>query len=275
MSTLRSLDVDSDAPAVITWQWNNSNCSLAEPDPQIKSITLTTRFTTTSAFFQLNIPIKLKGIKTLTSIILRISSSSIASFNFLPNADEALSPMRAQSGTVLDAIRQLANVTVLSVYVKAHEQSSAQLQSISDAINQDLIPSFRDDLSRMYTGTGAKIITLSVPAAHQSPPTYDEAKSPPPSAPIFDRKRPRKDFRDSRDEDLALIWARLGDDAERLNALEQENGALREEAREVRKQFQKIETCLQDLREDIDALESRLRRGGLNWETSWMPTLKG
>lgn len=41
------------------------------------------------------------------------------------DADEPLHPIRAQGGAVLDAIRQLAHVTSLSVYVEALALSNA------------------------------------------------------------------------------------------------------------------------------------------------------
>ncbi|KAJ4176950.1 hypothetical protein NW755_014143 [Fusarium falciforme] len=56
----------------------------------------------------------------------------------------------------------------------------------------------------MYGGSGAKMISLLDPV-HLPPPAYDETEPPLPSAPILDRKRLRKDSRDERDEDIALI----------------------------------------------------------------------
>ncbi|KAF4450431.1 hypothetical protein F53441_6430 [Fusarium austroafricanum] len=303
MSTLPSLNIHKTAPAVIAWQWNGSTCSLAEPDPQIKSITLTTRFDTTCALFELSIPIKLKGIKTSSSLLLRIPPSSIASFDFLSSATvpqavqdkftstalclnfhlhqslkvllpadthEPLYPLRAQSGTVLDAIRQLTNVTSFSVYTEALVLSNAQLSSISDAIGQGLLPPCCDDLASLYSGTGAKAITLSpdtLSSTSQHPPSYDEVEPPPPSAPIYDRKRPRKDSRDERDEDIALIWAQLQimqkRDAERMRALELENEDLKRVIDEhkilidgLQERLMTYEKNQKDLKEEFGALET-------------------
>jgi hypothetical protein len=192
MTTLPTLDIHKSTPAVVTWQWNDSTRYLAEPDPQIKRVTFTTRFDTTCAFFELSIPIKLKGIKTSSSIILRIPPSSIASFDFVSSttapevihskfnsttvcldlqlnqhlqilvpadSHEPLHPIRAQGGIVLDAVRQLANATSFSIYVEALALSNTQLQSVRDVISQGLAPVYNDDLASMYGGSGAKIIT--------------------------------------------------------------------------------------------------------------------
>ncbi|KAF4948640.1 hypothetical protein FSARC_13690 [Fusarium sarcochroum] len=292
MSTPASLNVYKTTPAVIAWQWNNETRSLAEPDPPIKSITLTTRFDATNTFFELSIPIRLKGIKTSSSIILRIPPSSIAYFDFVQSmtvpdtvrdkfdsttlclnfqlnehlklllpvdVHEPLSPMRTHSGRVFDAIRELANVTSLFVYVEASRLSNAQLQSIGDAIDLGSLPPASDDLASMYGGTGAKIIALPA-SADLPPPSYDEAEPPPPSAPIYDRKRPRKDDRDERDEDIALIWAQLQmmqkDHVEEKKALRRENEDLKQEIHELRERLTTFEKYHESLKEEFGALEA-------------------
>jgi hypothetical protein len=241
MATLSTLDVNTTSPAVVSWSCNEVTRFLAEPDPQIRDITFTTRFDTTATFFQLNIPIRLKGIKTGTTLILRIPPSSITSFKvesptapsavrdkFHPStrldfqlnahpevlvstqAQEPLAPLRAQSGTVLDALHELANSTAISVYVNGIS-SKTQLQPVCDAIGKGLGPSLviQNDLLSMYGGAGAKVITLQAPHT-LPPPSYDQTEPPPPHAPIFDsRKRRRKDDGEERDEDIALIWAQL------------------------------------------------------------------
>lgn len=287
-----TLDIHKSTTAVIVWRCNHPTCCLAEPDPQIKRIILTTRFDATCAWFELSIPIKLKGIKTASSIIIRILPSSIAAFNYVPSttapqvvhdklasttlclefqlnqhlqilvpadAHEPLHPIRAQGGIVLDAIRQLANVTSLSVYVEALALSNSQLQSVRDAISQGLAASSHQDLTSMYGGSGAKIISLVDPM-HLPPPTYDETEPPPPSAPIFDRKRLRKDSRDERDEDIALIWAQIRmmqkNDAQRIRDLERENDDLKHKIAEMGEQFTMLLTRQTRLEEEFGALET-------------------
>ncbi|KAL6916887.1 hypothetical protein ACHAPO_006767 [Fusarium lateritium] len=302
MATLSNLDVNTTNSAVAAWCWNNATRFLAEPDPQIRDITFTTRFDSIATFFQLNIPIRIKGIKTGTTLILRISPSFISSFEITPNptipsavrdkfhsstlclnfrlnrhpevlvsaeAHEPLAPLRAQSGTVLDAIHELANITALSIYIKDSGTSTAQLQPVCDAVDSGVSLVVQDDLVSMFSGTGAKIVTLPAPhadAPHQElpPPSYDQTEPPPPHAPIFEsrkRRRLKDDPRDERDEDIALIWAQLETMQARygaeIKALREENLDLREEVDDLRKQVTASEKRHKDLKEEFDALETR------------------
>ncbi|KAM0351685.1 hypothetical protein ACHAPU_002695 [Fusarium lateritium] len=293
MATLSSLDINTTAPAVIAWQWNDAPCLLAQPDPQIRDITLSTRFDSTGTFFQLNVPIRVKGIRTGTTLILRILSSSISSFDFAQSAtvpdavrdkfhsstllldfvldqhpqilisteaQEPLSPSRAQSGIILDAVHQLANITSLSVYIKASEISKTQLQSVRDAISQGLSLVIQNDLTSMFGGKGAKVVSLP-PPVDSLPPSYEQTEPPPPLAPIYDRKRPRKDSREERDEDIALIWAQLGKiqklHREEIYALKEENQDLKQEIGELRERLATSENKQQELKEEFNALEAR------------------
>ncbi|RBR15917.1 uncharacterized protein FIESC28_07119 [Fusarium coffeatum] len=299
MATLSTLDVNTTSSAVVSWRWNEVTRFLAEPDPQIRDITFTTRFDNTATFFQLNIPIRIKGIKTGTSLILRIPPSSISSFevtaqspavpsavrekfpsststllDFQLNAhpeilvptqaQEPLAPLRAQSGTVLDALHELANSTALSIYIKgAHK---AQLQPVCDIIGKGngLPLVIQHDLLSMFGGVGAKVITFPAPPTESlPPPSYDQTEPPPPHAPIFDtRKRRRKDDGgEERDEDIALIWAQLEKIQTRhgleLKALREENLDLRDEVDDLRKRLAASEKSHQDLKEEFDALTTR------------------
>ncbi|QPC59359.1 hypothetical protein HYE67_001590 [Fusarium culmorum] len=316
MATLSSLGVNTTNSAVVAWCWNDATRFLAEPDPQIRDITFTTRFDSIATFFQLNIPIRIKGIKTGTTLILRISPSFISSceitrnptipsvvrdkfhsstlcLNFCLNthpevlvsaeAQEPLAPLRAQSGTVLDSIHELANITALSIYIKDSGTSIAQLQPVCDAVSNGVSLVVQDDLASMYSGAGAKVVTLPVPCtdvprtdvphtdaphidaphAELPPPSYDQTEPPPPHAPIFEsRKRRRpKDLRDERDEDIALIWAQLETMQARygaeIKALREENLDLREEVDDLRKQVAASDKRHKDLQEEFDALETR------------------
>ncbi|KAI6771230.1 hypothetical protein HG531_008855 [Fusarium graminearum] len=322
MATLSSLGVNTTNSAVVAWCWNDATRFLAEPDPQIRDITFTTRFDSIATFFQLNIPIRIKGIKTGTTLILRISPSFISSceitrnptipsvvrdkfrsstlcLNFCLNtypevlvsteAQEPLAPLRAQSGTVLDLIHELANITALSIYIKDSGTSTAQLQPVCDAVSNGVSLVVQDDLASMYSGAGAKVVTLPAPHADAThtdvpratdvphtdaphaelpPPSYDQTEPPPPHAPIFEsrkRRRPkydlRDDLRDERDEDIALIWAQLETMQARygaeIKALREENLDLREEVDDLRKQVAASDKRHKDLQEELDALETR------------------
>ncbi|RKK85926.1 hypothetical protein BFJ71_g14016 [Fusarium oxysporum] len=290
MATLSSLDVNNITPAVVTWRWINETRFLVGPDPQIRDITITTRFDSQETLFDLNIPIRLKGIKTGTFLIVRVLPSSISSFDFIEapsvpdevrdkfhsstllldfrlnqrpkllvsvEADEPLSPQRTQSGAVLDALRELANVTVFSVYIANSATSKAQLQQIRHAISDGLFLFIQDDLTTMFRGTGGKVVTL--PSSTQlPPPAYDETEPPPPPAPIYDRKRPRKDEREERDDDIALIWAKLEmiqtRHSEELYALRDENRDLKQEINDLRERLIESERKRQDLEEEFGSL---------------------
>ncbi|KAJ4118966.1 hypothetical protein NW768_010709 [Fusarium equiseti] len=296
MATLSTLDVNTTSPAVVSWCCNETTRFLAEPDPQIRDITLTTRFDGTATFFQLNIPIRIKGIKSATTLILRISPPLVSSLEVTqsPTAPSAvrdkfhpstlldfqlnahpevlvstqaqvpLAPLRAQSGTILDAIHELANTTALSVYIKG--TSKTQLQTVCDAIGNSNAKCsslvIENDLLSMYGGVGAKVVTL--PAPHTlPPPSYDQTEPPPPHAPIFNsRKRRRKDDREERDEDIALIWAQLEKIQTRhgleLKALREENLDLRDEVDDLRKRLAASEKSHQDLKEEYEALATRM-----------------
>jgi FtsZ-binding cell division protein ZapB len=302
MATLSSLDVNTTNSAVVAWCWNDTTRFLAEPDPQIRDITFTTRFDSIATFFQLNIPIRIKGIKTGTTLILRIPPSFISSFEITRNptipsavrdkfhsstlcldfrlnrhpqvlvsaeAQEPLAPLRAQSGTVLDAIHELANITALLIYIKDSGTSTTQLQPVCDAVGNGVSLVVQDDLVSMYSGTGAKIVTLpaphtDAPSEELAPPSYDQTEPPPPHAPIFEsrkRRRLKDDTRDERDEDIALIWAQLETMQARygaeIKALREENLDLREEVDDLRKQVAASDKRHKDLKEEFDALETR------------------
>lgn len=276
MSSSPCLDIHHSAKAVIQWQSDTTAHTLAKPDPQVSSITFTCRFDKTCAFFELSIPVKLKGLDTTTAVTLRACASSIVSLDVVKNptvpvtiqrefdsptlclnfslnhhlnvlvptpALEPLSPARKHSGAVLDAIRDLSNATVLSIFIEAQAAPSS-LQSISDAVTEGLLKSFhslRYHLASMYGGLGAKLIDLSVQTA-LPPPAYDDT-DPPPPPPIdcnYNKKRPRQDSQSPRSSDIALIWDELRSlketrcrDQVRIEALETENKRLRQENEEL------------------------------------------
>jgi len=267
-----------------------------------------TRFEKTCAFFELDIPVKLKGIDH-TSITLRACASSIVSLDLVRNpavtnaiqkefdsvtlqldftvnrcldvllpiaASEPLSPARARSGVVLDAVRDLCQATTFSIYVEAREAPpSPGFQIISDAVQEGLFKSFRSSqfqLASMYSGSGAKLVKLAIDTS-LPPPSYDEVEAPPPPPPIDHknkRKRPRQDSQTERENDIALVWielktmkATIALGEKRIEALEAENKKLRQENKdlcqgmdELRERCTAFETSQKDLTHSFEVLET-------------------
>ncbi|KAM0341671.1 hypothetical protein ACHAPU_009917 [Fusarium lateritium] len=301
MSSSPCLEIHHTTKAVIQWQADTSTHTLAKPDPKVSSITLVTRFDKTCAFFELSVPLKLKGIDTTTAITLRACASSIVSLDLVKNptvptaiqkefgsttlclgltlkrqldvfvptpALEPLSPARAHSGAVLDAVRDFCQVTAFSIYIEARATPSGPgFQSISDAVSQGLLESFsssRYQLASMYGGLGGKFITLLI-EPNLPPPSYD-ATDPPPPPPIDsynDRKRPRQDSSTERHDEIALIWnelramkeAKTGDE-KRIEALEKENKELKQSIDTFRSRCEALEKSQQDLKYSFEALET-------------------
>jgi archaellum component FlaC len=302
------LDIHHTTTAVIEWPSEGTTRVLANADhPKVSSLTLMTRFEKTCAFFELDIPVKLKGIDH-TSITLRACASSIVSLDLvtnpavtnavqkefdsvvlqldftvnrcldvlLPNAaSEPVSPARARSGVVLDAVRDLCQATTFSIYVEAREAPpSPGFQAISDAAKEGLFKSFRSSqfqLASMYSGSGAKLVNLTVDTS--LPPSYDEVDAPPPPPPIDHknkRKRPRQDSQTERENDIALVWIELKNmkatialGEKRIEALETENMKLRQENKdlcqgmdELRERCTAFETSQKDLTYSFEVLET-------------------
>ncbi|KAJ4125600.1 hypothetical protein NW765_001374 [Fusarium oxysporum] len=95
------IGIHNTTPAVIGWQRNNALHFLTEPDPNYNNITLTTRFDTTCSFFELSVPIKIKGIRlkddkagdnSISALLLRICPSTVKSLSLtsIATAPEAI-----------------------------------------------------------------------------------------------------------------------------------------------------------------------------------------
>ncbi|KAF5660856.1 hypothetical protein FHETE_8707 [Fusarium heterosporum] len=301
MSSSPCPNVHHTTKAVIQWQSDETTRTLTKPDPKVSSITLVTRFDKTCAFFELSIPLKLKGIDTTTAITLRACASSIASLDLVKNptvptaiqkefgsttlclgltlkrhldvfvptpASEPLSPARAHSGAVLDAVRDFCQVTAFSLYIEARAAPSGPgFQSISDAVSQGLLESFnssRYQLASMYGGLGGKLVILFIEAT-LPPPSYDDS-DPPPPPPIDsynDRKRPRQDSSAERHDEITLIWNELRAmkeakirDEKRIEALEKENTELKQSMDTFRTRCDALEKSQQDLKHSFEVLET-------------------
>jgi hypothetical protein len=302
------LDIHHTTDAVIQWESDGKTRSLSKGDPKATPVTLTTRFDKTCAFFELSVPLKLKAIDH-TTITLRACASSIVSLDlvknptvpdalqqeldsislclsftlnrhldvFLPTAAlEPVSPARAPSGLVLDAVRDLCQATAFSIFIEARENPG--FQAISDAASQGLLKSFRSSrfqLASMYGGQGAKLVVLAGDAL-LPPPSYNEVEPPPPP-PIDlknDRKRPRQDSQNEHNNNIALIWKELQDmrdimsrDEKRIEALETENKKLRQDNKDLSQGMDKLrerctalETSQQDLKHSLEVLDTDSER---------------
>lgn len=298
------LDIHHTTNVIIQWESDGTTRSLSKGDPKANPVTLTTRFDKTCAFFELSVPLKLKVIDH-TTITLRVCASSIISLDLVKNptvpdalqqelgsislclslivnrhldvllptaALEPVSPARAPSGLVLDAVRDLCQATAFSIYIEARENPG--FRAISDAASQGLLKSFRSSrfqLTSMYGGQGAKLVNLSSDAS-LPPPSYNEVEPPPPPPPIDlknDRKRPRQDSQNEHNN-IALIWKELQDmketmarDEKRIEALETENKKLRQENKDMSQGMDKLrerctalETSQQDLKHSLEVLDT-------------------
>lgn len=287
-STSSCLDIDETVPAVVEWEYDNATHWLARPDPKIDNITLKLRMNESRALVELSFPINLKGVNSLSVIIISVPPSSITSFDstsvtIVPDAvqekfhspvtrlsfqvnkslqllapvavKEPLAPTRSQSGTVLDALRILSDVTSFGVYVEASKLSKAQLQYISDTVSQSRLTPSHDqhDLASMYRGTGAKVVNLS-PHVQDAPPSYDETEPPPPAPPINERKRRRVDSQDGGNE-IARIWAELKARNEQDRLVQQELSTLRQENRSLKQDLDQLRQQVTTFRNDFSILQ--------------------
>ncbi|KAF4998625.1 hypothetical protein FGRMN_2951 [Fusarium graminum] len=291
------LDVNVTVPAVVAWENDDVTHYIARPDPKVDNITLKIRINDSRALVELRFPINLKGVNSLSVVIVSVQPSSIASFNStsvspVPDAvqdklsgpvtclsfqvnkcleilapvavKEPLAPTRSQSGIVLDALRAFADVTSFNVYIEAAKLSKSQLQYINDSVSQSRLTPSHDqyDLASMYRGAGAKIVNLS-PQVQDAPPSYDETEPPPPAAPISERKRRRVDSEDGNNE-IIRIWAELKARDERdrlvqqeLSALKQKNLSFKEELGQLRQQVTTFHNDLSTLKQDVEQLQGQ------------------
>lgn len=293
MSTSTHLHLDSTAPAVIEWEVDNTIHYLTDPDPRNTHVTLESRFLgEDSGAFKICIPIQLKGVdcnthvtiiihpdiidaiepetfavgpapvhkKLICSVIcLRFHLSQPLQIVVPVAAAEPLHPKRKPSGDVLDAVRSLARVTALSVYVSDNELPKAKLNAVCKAISQrqvKLLPR-QDDLASFYGGSGAKIIDFSA----DSPPSYHELEPPPPMAPIIKTnggKRRRAHDRNNSDEvdsRIDAIWAELI----QMRKEKARDEDAHHQIHQLQARVEQLEKDKQDMRQELDDLCSQLQ----------------
>jgi hypothetical protein len=290
-----SLDLHHTTKAVVRWRVDDTMQFLTKPDPRSSAVTFNTRFNGEAAFFELGVPVKLKGLDIVTNAMIRVCASSIVSLEVVKSptvptaigeafkstalsldftlkcpptiivhtaAVEPLSPSKKSSGVVLDAIRDLSKATALSIYIEARD-APPKLQHISDAASQGLFNSCstRYHIASLYGGIGGKLIEPSDDTA--APPSYDETTSrpPPPPPPIEfpSKKRPRQDTETERD-DITLLWAELRaikDVQSRVDIKKVQSRveALETENEKLKQQNKELVEGMDKLQERYDALE--------------------
>ncbi|KAF5234324.1 hypothetical protein FAUST_7709 [Fusarium austroamericanum] len=284
----KTIDIHHTTKAIPKWEKEDTPQYLTKPDPKTSAITVISKFNSEAAFFDLAVPVKLKGLDTLTVVYLRICASTIISLHLVKNPNipnsireifgtdvlsldftlksppsiiaqlgvpEPLRPERKSSGAAVDAISNLSKSTTLSICIAARDKPP-QLRDVSAAVNQRRFESFNSaqhQIASRYGGIGGKLIT-SEPA----PPTYDEAAtSPPPPPPIEpSRKRPRQDSStDTKHEGIALVWAEIRAINEFQHRVQAENSALRQQNRDLVNDMAKLKKDHDKLKKDHDELK--------------------
>jgi hypothetical protein len=213
-SAMASVQLDA-VKAVLAWQNNGTPRYLAEPDPKNSSIRFTLHLNTTSALFEIQIPISYKQHTKTSAIYIHINPQSITSLTHSveqtpPDAikpvlgsaiylnleltdaitvlvpsfiSEPVTAARLRSGVILDSLYELVETTSLRIYIPDDALSQDQLESLCSATIQQLNPfSGPDyDISRWFSGRGAKVTTLAKPP----PPSYNKATVGQTDAPLY------------------------------------------------------------------------------------------
>ncbi|RBQ72075.1 hypothetical protein FVER14953_14022 [Fusarium verticillioides] len=244
-----SLDLQHTTKAVVAWAMEDGTMQfLTRPDPKSSVITLKTWFNAEAAFFELAVPIKLKGVGVVADAILRVCASSIVSLQAVKSpsvppaigeafksttlsldftlsrppaiivhaaATEPLSPSKRSSGVVLDAIRHLSKTTAFSVHIDARD-APPNMQQVTDAASQGLFRSCstRYHIASLYGGVGGKLAESADSADTAPPPSYQETTTSSPPPPLIQqpasKKRPRQDTNtDTERDDISLLWGEL------------------------------------------------------------------
>lgn len=277
----------NETTAVVEWQWECVTRHLATADPDHDPIRFTLRLDRESqsgAHFEISIPFRFKDKPTGAGVCLRINPFFIKSFAFsyVLNPPDAAKPIfnattsldftldnritvlipsdveepvvaaRARSGKVLDLIHELSCITSLRIYIQQSLLSPDELKTISEAVEQRQIKPSSDpdyDVSRMFSGTGAKVTTIPPP----KPPSYKKATrtQAPPNAPS-NRKRPRQD---SHPEFFNQFWDKLQKLESKVDDLQADNAKLRADNAQLKDKVERLEKKCEGL-EPVDAEEA-------------------
>lgn len=241
---VHSVDIE-EVKAAVEWQHHGATRWLAKADPTSSSIRFTLRLDASCALFEIMIPIKYKDHSTSSAVYIHVSPESITSLSHstkdnAPDASdlvfstatyldfelgdtvsiliptfikEPVVAARPRSGKILDSLYELLHATSLRIYIPDDTLSLEQLDSISTAVTQQQLKPFSGpdfDISRLFTGVGAKVTTLPRPpppsynkaAAQTNTPLYSESTTFDP--PTHKRKRSQE-----ASEKGGPIWAKL------------------------------------------------------------------
>ncbi|KAK7424788.1 hypothetical protein QQX98_000372 [Neonectria punicea] len=242
------VDIDETMTAIVEWECNDVTHYLTEPDHKTDGIKLQIRFCAKDSYalFELHIPLTLKG---LTLLRLGFHLSQTLDVLVPIAAKDPLSPIRVQSGKVLDALRMLSKVTSFGIYIESIKLPKAELQAITDAVTLGRLKPFRcqERLNRMYHGTGAKVADLST-RVDDAPPL---------------NKR-RVGGQDEPTSQRALAWAEFNELRQMVTALQdRERDRQREdEDRQAKdKRLRRMVTVLkmrdQDRQGEIEAMQAK------------------
>jgi hypothetical protein len=169
-SAMASVQLDA-VKAVLAWHHNGTPRCLAEPDPKSSSIRFTLHLNTTSALFEIQIPISYKQHTKTSAIYIHINPQSVTSFT------------HSVEETLPDAVKPVLGSAICLNFDLNDALSQDQLESLSSVAVQQLDPfSGPDyDISRWFSGRGAKVTTLAKPP----PPSYNKATVGQTDAPLY------------------------------------------------------------------------------------------
>ncbi|EXA30554.1 hypothetical protein FOVG_18083 [Fusarium oxysporum f. sp. pisi HDV247] len=279
--------------AVIEYEYEGATRFLTKPDPENVPIRFSLHIEAACALFDMLIPIRYKDKTSSKTMNIRISPLSITSLDHstrtdLPDAVKPILPTatclelqlaefiailvpsfikepvaaaRSRSGKILDSLYELSHVTNLRIYIPDTALSLDQLNSTSTAIAQRQLQPFSDadhDISRMFSGSGAKITTLPPPLL----PSYDKVATVQSSAPLytvsatFDPPDTRSRKRKQSQEVLAdanAIWNKL----QKLEAMINHRPARDIQACDQSLLVQELRSEVADLRKQLTSCQKK------------------
>ncbi|KAL4721768.1 hypothetical protein ACLX1H_011262 [Fusarium chlamydosporum] len=307
-----SIDLE-DVTTVLEYQYEGATKFLTRPDPDNVPIRFTMHVEANCALFDMVVPIKYKDKTSSKTLNIRINPLSIISLDYSTKIDlpdvvqpilasaiclelqlaatvtilipsfikEPVAAARPRSGKILTSLYELSHVKTLRIYVPDIALSLDQLKSISTAIAQRQLYPFTGpdyDISRMFSGSGAKATTLPAPSLPApSLPTYDQATTAEPSAPLYNeaaiidpphtRSRKRKQSQVVIDADAvwnklqkfeAMINDRIAQDAGNQPLLIRE---LRAEIAQLREELASCQEKCADLEAEVAVLREAQTKG--------------
>ncbi|KAG4277370.1 hypothetical protein FPRO04_14136 [Fusarium proliferatum] len=279
--------------AVIEYEYEGATRFLTKPDPENVPIRFSLHVEAACALFDMLIPIRYKDKTSSKTMNIRISPLSITSLEHstrtdLPDAVKPILPTatclelqlaesiailvpsfikepvaaaRPRSGKILDSLYELSHVMNLRIYIPNTALSLNQLNSTSTAIAKRQLQPFSNadhDISRMFSGRGAKITTLPPPLL----PSYDKVTTVQSSAPLYTvsatcdppdtRSRKRKQSQEVL-ADANAIWNKL----QKLEAMINHRPARDIQACDQSLLVQELRAEVADLRKQLTSCQKK------------------